>query len=233
MRAIRVRISTLIGLVVACALGLAALRRASPETEQVVFTATVIALILAILRAVHRPGAARAYWSAFALVGGTYLALSLIPTTSGRLATSRALGYIFPWVSNPATTSNQGPAMFWGSVDYSTWGAGQTLNSSHVTYTQVHPVLSNPNTGIWSTVSGNGALVPQNSAAFDPSGNTLLFTGKFHPDAIDWQSFERSGHDLFAWLWGAIAGTIARTWWAGPKRRQAWDRLGRSATRAS
>jgi hypothetical protein len=99
MRPPRVRISSLIGFIAACAIAFAAMRHANRDVEQVAFTATAIALILAILRAAHRPGAPRAFWSGFAIAGGSYLALSLFPTTAERLATTRALDSSLQWIT--------------------------------------------------------------------------------------------------------------------------------------
>jgi hypothetical protein len=210
MRAIRVRISTLIGLVIACALGLAALRRATPGTEQVAFTATAIALILATLRAAYRPGAARAYWSGFALAGGAYLALSLIPTTAERLATTPALGRLFSWVAGPTT-----------SIIIT--DGGQTTNLAFA-YAPAQTATTPDGTTDWLTTISDGTQSTHIINSIEVSGNVLLYHSATSPPrrAIDWASFERTGHDLFAWIFGAIGGMVARTWWRGPKRQRAW-----------
>lgn len=220
MRPPRVRISTLIGLVLACALGMAALRRPGPEVEQAAFSATVLALILAALRAVHRPGGARAFWSGFALAGGAYLALSIIPATEGRLATTRAAGLL---------ADRMGAA-----------GAANGPFAQTFTY----PVSNgNPQAFLADTVQGTissdvvaTAPAPRSFTYYSTdrpvgaSGTDFTFSFGVQAGAtptLDRDSFVRVCHDLFAWICGAAVGMISRAWWMGRRRGRAWDRLAR------
>lgn len=214
MRRPRVRISTLIGLILACALALAALRQASPQVEQVVFTATVIALILAPLRATFRPGAPRAYWSGFALAGTTYLALSLIPNTVERLATTRLLDHALEWISHSI-----------GNITVS--DGGRTITFKH----DASAILTTDGPITFTTspsTTTNGTWFKQISGSTIMMGNATpiinLTSGPNSP--IDWESFRRTGHDLFAWAFGAIGGMIARAWYRGPGHKHGWERLG-------
>lgn len=210
MRPPRVRISSLIGFVVACALAFAAMKHASQDVEQVAFTATVVALILAILRAVHRPGAPRAYWSAFALAGGAYLALTLIPATAQRLATNRALDTTLQWISHSI-----------GGMTVTDGGHTITLLNDFSPFRSTATPIADttpPRNGTWFRQVTDSTIQTGNVANF------TNFTGQTNPP-IDWGWFRRTGHDLLAWVFGAIAGTIARAWWLGPRHRHGWDRL--------
>ena len=91
MRGMRLRISWLIGAVAFSALGFAALKQASPLVDQLVFTATLTALGLAALLAIHRGGRDRAFWIGFVLAGGLYFLASNSSETEPRLITSRAV----------------------------------------------------------------------------------------------------------------------------------------------
>lgn len=88
MRGMRLRISWLIGAVAFSAIGLAALKQASPLVDQFVFTATSAAIGAAILLAIHRRGPERAFWTGFALIGGLYFWASTSPEMRPRLITS-------------------------------------------------------------------------------------------------------------------------------------------------
>jgi hypothetical protein len=72
----RFSISALMGLVVAAAIGFAALREGSEAWASAIFAATVIILLLAIPLVIYSHGAIRATWVGFTLFGWAYFALT-------------------------------------------------------------------------------------------------------------------------------------------------------------
>lgn len=83
------RILWLIAAIASCAIGFAMLRHASPAVDRTVFSATLTALGLATLLAMHHRGKERAFWTGVALLGGLYLMASNSPEMEPRLITSR------------------------------------------------------------------------------------------------------------------------------------------------
>jgi hypothetical protein len=98
----RFAIASWLGAVVAAAFGLAALRAATDFWDSSVFGFTLLALLVAVLLAVHRAGRRRAYWTGFALFGSTYLIASLIPPIEARLVATRLLALAQPARSSVA-----------------------------------------------------------------------------------------------------------------------------------
>jgi hypothetical protein len=79
MRSIRFSIAGLMAVVVAMALGFAALRTASATTLGITLLATRAILGIAIIGAICRRGAERAFWLGFAVCGWIYIRCSLEP----------------------------------------------------------------------------------------------------------------------------------------------------------
>ncbi len=75
----RFSIAALMGIVVVCAVGIAALRYASELWENILFTLTLGLLAFALLGAIYRRGPRRAFWVGFALIGWGYLLLGFGP----------------------------------------------------------------------------------------------------------------------------------------------------------
>jgi hypothetical protein len=96
MTRIRFHIGTILFVILVSGVGLAALKEASDVWQQGVFTATVAALLISLLLALHRTGSKRAFWTGFALFGWAYLALSAIPSLESRLVTTRLLAFLYP-----------------------------------------------------------------------------------------------------------------------------------------
>lgn len=88
---LRFTIASLLGVVLVAAVGTAALRAATDLWDSVLFSATILALLAAVLLAVHRRGLRRAYWLGFAIFGAAYLVASVIPPVACRLLTTTAL----------------------------------------------------------------------------------------------------------------------------------------------
>ena len=95
MRDLRYNIASVLGAIALVAVGFAALRKANGLRDSWLFSVTLGLLMLAVLLAVHRTEAKRAFWIGFALFGWGYLSLSLIPSIEPRLITSKALAYLY------------------------------------------------------------------------------------------------------------------------------------------
>ena len=79
----RFSISALMGLVVAAAIGFAALREGSEAWASVTFTATAIILLMALPLLIYSRGAIRAAWVGFALFGWAFFAFTFSSWWSG------------------------------------------------------------------------------------------------------------------------------------------------------
>jgi hypothetical protein len=76
MKATRVSIAGMMGLILVVAVGLAGLKEGTYWWAWASVTLTVLALLVASLNAMFRPRRARPFWAAFALFGLTYLMLN-------------------------------------------------------------------------------------------------------------------------------------------------------------
>jgi hypothetical protein len=94
MRDPRYNIASMLGAISFVAVGFAALREANDQWDSGLFSLTLGLLLTAVLLAVHRTEARRAFWIGFALFGGGYLSLSLISSIESRLITTQALTYL-------------------------------------------------------------------------------------------------------------------------------------------
>jgi hypothetical protein len=94
MRRFRFRIGTLLVLIIALGIGLAALRESNATWDSGVFTLALAALLVSILLAIHRTESRRAFWIGFAMFGWGYLTMSLVPPIASRLVTTKLLAYI-------------------------------------------------------------------------------------------------------------------------------------------
>jgi hypothetical protein len=77
----RMRISTrgLMAALVVIGLGLAAIRSGSYTSLKVVYTATILMLLVAVIAARYRPAAEGAFWFGFAVFGWGYLLFAFVP----------------------------------------------------------------------------------------------------------------------------------------------------------
>src|SRR5262245_44347955 len=103
MRNLRISIAGLMGIVPVAAVGLAALRNASPTWAGPTYLGGRGVLGLAILCAIYAQGARRAWWLGFCLFGWGYLALmavrlelrsAYLPTSALLVALRPHLGYL-------------------------------------------------------------------------------------------------------------------------------------------
>jgi hypothetical protein len=91
MRDFRVNIVSILGAVLFVGFGFAALRQADDLWNSSLFSLTIGFLLAAVLLAIYRTEARRAFWIGFALFGWGYLSVSLIPLTQSRLITTKPL----------------------------------------------------------------------------------------------------------------------------------------------
>jgi hypothetical protein len=91
MRYLRYNIASILGAIVFVGVGLAALREGDDLWDSGLFSLTLGLLLGALLLAVHRTEARRAFWIGFALFGWGYVSLALLPSTESRLITTKAL----------------------------------------------------------------------------------------------------------------------------------------------
>src|SRR5262249_32383629 len=104
----RTTILGLMAFVLLVAIGFAALREATGWWASGAFSATLLVLALAAAYAVHRRGPRRAFWSAFAAFGWSYMLFAFCPVCETsirpRLLTTKLLDALAPIV-HPATNA--------------------------------------------------------------------------------------------------------------------------------
>jgi hypothetical protein len=110
MRLPRFSIASILVLVLFVAIGFAALREATDAWDSGMLAATLLALLVAVLLAVHRRDERRAFWMGFALSGWLYLVVSLVPSIESRLPTTRGLVYLGSRVQSPQANVAVGSA---------------------------------------------------------------------------------------------------------------------------
>jgi hypothetical protein len=91
MRGFRFNVVSILGAIVFVGFGFAALRQADDLWNSSLFSLTIGLLLAAVLLAIYRTEARRAFWIGFALFGWGYLSVSLIRLTGSRLITTKAL----------------------------------------------------------------------------------------------------------------------------------------------
>jgi hypothetical protein len=169
MKRPRFTIAGLLGSIVFLAVGLAALREATDVWDHGVFGVTLAALLASVLLTIHRAGARRAYWLGFALFGGTYLVLSLVPPIERRLPTTKGLAYLdsqvsgrpFDWAFMAPTTGTNG-------------SLGQPVQAIAFT----HRVTSRGAVRIWNAATGRLLAGSSGSSEdFARIGHSLLALG--------------------------------------------------------
>lgn len=74
-----ISIAGLMGVVLCCGIGVAALRTPSPLWRGAVFTVTLLGLGVSLLGIVYRSGTRRAFWAGFAMFGWGYWVIALGP----------------------------------------------------------------------------------------------------------------------------------------------------------
>jgi len=94
VRFFRFSIAGLIVFTLICGVAFASLKESSGLWEHGVFNGTLLFLLIAVLLAIHRTEARRAFWLGFALFGCVYLGLSLFPPVESRLISAQGIEYL-------------------------------------------------------------------------------------------------------------------------------------------
>jgi WD40 repeat protein len=187
MRRFRFNIASLLVVVLLVAVGFAALRESNETWDSGLFTLTLSVLLASTLLAIHRNDARRAFWIGFAVFGGGYLVLSLVPSIESRLATSKALAYLDSKVPGRTQT--------FFKVQFTATGSGALGN-------QVRAVAFSPD-GNQVATSSLGTV-----KLWDATTGRLL--GGW---AGTTENFVRIGHSLLALLAGWLGGLLSRRLW--------------------
>ena len=194
MSRIRFSIASLLVAVLFVAVGFAALRESNELWDTGLLTLTLTALLVSILLAIHSRQAARAFWLGFALFGGGYLALSLVPSIESRLITTKLLAYIDSKVprSNPA--GFRFPVVLSGRV-WDSWSSQQNQNNQSINSTSI---AFSPQGNL--VASGNQGVI----RVWDVSGGNPLGTW-----SGTGENFVRIGHSLLALIFAFVGGRLS------------------------
>jgi hypothetical protein len=187
MSRFRFTIAGLIVFIVICGAGFAALKEATDLWEHAVFSLTLLAMVTAVLLAIHRRAARRAFWLGFALFGGCYLALSTIPPIETRMISSQVFVYL-----HSKLPGQQAQTVSYLVTSRPTGNSGS--KSQMLTLTSTNNQLS---------ASGKG------SVQFSIASNGLQLTR--------WggstENFVNIGHSLLALLLAWLGGLVSRWLW--------------------
>jgi hypothetical protein len=191
MRRIRFTIANLLFIVLFLGVSFAALREASAIWESAVFSAVLGAVLLSIVRAIQSTSGRRAFWLGFAICGGLYLWLSMIPAIEFRLVTTHALLYLDAKLPGRADLYQQ-----------LIGGAGGFIQQTGFDLIFTDPVQ--PTT--WNVTNRPGAVWATQNGVLVPVLN------------IKSALFVHIGHSLLAVIAGCVGGWLSRYWYARQER---------------
>jgi len=194
MRALRFNIASILAIISVLGVGFAALRESSELWASGIFTVTLGCLMISILLAVHRTMIRRAFWIGFAVFGGIYLGLSLVPSIESKLITTKMLDYL----ASQAQVRKLKIAKVRHS-ETSSWSLSDKLES--IVFGSDENQSATPNkgqVGIWDVATGRLIGIV--------SGPT--------------ENFVRIGHALFALLLGWVGGRLSGRLWHASRRAE-------------
>ena len=203
----RFTILSLMGLVLAVAVAIAALRNADDYWAGGLMLATALLIGVVTLGAVYDSGRRRARRLGFAVFAGGYFAMAFLGLSDRNLAklpTTWLLEYVHQRVAPPPTftmVTNTGP--------------GQVVPGTILTNTVTAGAL--PNTFMTTTIS-QGVVTNSSTAAPPARWKSLL------PGAANYEAFTAVGHSLFALMAGLLGMIIARRYQARLERLLETDR---------
>jgi hypothetical protein len=188
----RFSLTSLFGAVLFAAFGTAAIRFASPLWAGLTMALTVPLLFAAILGALFRLGQARAFWTGMAVCGWGYLLIVLAPwfesSVGQHLPTSYLLNYVHDHLQTQVTLTPWRP------------GGGMVRGPGPSVAGRVGIVSpARTDRQLRKAIAASRGLAK--SARFVPSVAT---TGPDHSIVL------RTGHALFALLFGFIGGVTAK-----------------------
>jgi hypothetical protein len=224
----RVSVGGLLAVILFAAIGLAALRASTDLWAGLVNASALMLLGSAILAAILRRGASRAFWLGFAVFGCGYLALASGPQTVRRLPTSAPLEWLRSVMSlAPWTIGDRLVVMRQGSLT-----AATIVEIKDATYkvkfdgwTSYHDEWINP-----GRIAFDFPVAPVGA-----STNPLPVSAYLPFSAAE--NFLLIGHALLALLIGTVGGLVARFFIAGrdgrvrPSIGRRWATNDRSASR--
>jgi hypothetical protein len=221
------------GLILVCAVGLAALRNANELWAGVVVLVTMALLGSALLGVIHQQGTDRAWWLGFGVFTGGYLLLSLGPWFSEHiqptLATTQLLEYVHlhvtsapvPHSSNLRALQNRRESLSAGlakakkisrsASDPALKRRQRELDSVDIQIAQIQGYPAS-RTAIIPSVAGAPAAPPN-------AWQTVL------PGAANYDQFLRVGHCLFALLAGLVGAFISLHLFASRENRASPERV--------
>jgi hypothetical protein len=225
MRYLRYNIVSILGAILFVAIGLAALRDAVDLWDSGLFSVTVCLLLTAVILAVHRTAARRAFWIGFALFGWGYLSLSLIPSTESRLITTKALAYLdqakyaMRILMNPDRMRAYNlstddilkalqPSSLRGSPEPFSLAMSDTSHPTEYVLTLATP-YNNPEQygNIILKANPDGEILRLKDIAEVELVSSYFILGGA---AGTTQNFMRIGHSLFALLFASLGGLLSR-----------------------
>jgi hypothetical protein len=187
MRRIRFNIARLLLVVMVLGVSFAALRESNDLWDSRLFTLTLGVLLVSILLAVHRKEARRAFWMGFALCGGGYLALSLVPSIEPRLMTTKGLTYL----------DSKVPGRSLGVLTIQVVGTGSGASRNQVQ-------------NVAFTVDGNHLTTSSLGTVKLWDATTGRLVGGWSGTT---ENFVRIGHSLIVLLAGWLGGLLSRRLW--------------------
>jgi hypothetical protein len=192
----RFSIRTLMVLIAGSATGLAALRNANELWATVMMMLALGLVCVAGLWAILLRGRERAWWLGFAVLGCTYLSVSLSPLRS-RLTTTHLLEYVHARVVSSSIATFEVSRADQSSILYRVVMIDGTTNSRTVS------------NSLYNSTPGEDVL-----ATMEPANRWRSAL----PGAANHDEFLRIGHCLFALLAGLVGGTVAVGFWGRRER---------------
>ena len=202
MSRFRFHLGSLVLLVLVIGVSFAALRESNEAWDSGIFTLTLVILLTSILLAVHRAQKRRAFWLGFALVGTTYLGLSLVPPIESRLITTKVLAYID---SKVPRSMSRADALYDLLVVNNSQSNVLYVNNGNGTFQDV-TASAGLNSGNQAT--GSATILLNNTAR-------LLVRGSVGTT----ENFVRIGHSLIALIAAVAGGQLSRRLYSRNRQR--------------
>jgi hypothetical protein len=199
MRRPRVSIAALMTVVLVSGLAIAALRNADELWAGLMLALTTVLLAVAILGALYRREARRAFWVGFLLFGSAYLAASLVPASRSSLPTTQLLAHAHAKL-RPA------PQLYAGTFWLSKGGQPAAVTLGESTIRAEKFVLSN-------------RLDAQGDVTIEALSNGSLFLGGTLGLSGDSEHFVAVGHSLIALALAVVGGLVARAFYTSERAR--------------
>jgi hypothetical protein len=219
----RFSIRSLMAVIVVAAIALAALRNADQRWAGMILLAVLTVEGNAILGAIFLKGRERAWWTGFALLAGTYLALSVSPLHS-RVPTTRLMAFVHAKVIASHLTTFDISRFDRQTILYRAVSTDGTIRTKKVRDAAASATL----TGSPKVLDGAESM----AKPLDPEEVLASMTPVNHwqaalPGAANLKAFESIGHSLFALLAGLLGGMIAVCFYGRRERQRAASIHGR------